>query len=169
MENFSSRRITRIGLVAALYVVITLVGAPLSYGSMQFRVSEALMLLCFYNRDHIASLSIGCFIANIFSTVGIIDTVIGTSATILAGICIYLCRKEGSSSRLLLCSLFPVVFNAVFVGAEITILTPEPLSFWLTAASVALGELVCVTILGTLLFKLLEKNKPFMKMISEKY
>ena len=169
MESFSSRRITRIGLVAAIYVAVTLIGAPLAYGSMQFRVSEALMLLCFYNRDHIASLSIGCFIANIYSTVGPVDTVVGTSATVLAGICIYLCRKEGSSTRLLLCSLFPVIFNAVFVGAEITILTTEPLSFWMTAASIALGELVCVTILGTTLFKLLERNKTFVKMIKEKY
>ena len=169
MENFSARRITRIGLIAAIYVVITLIGAPLAYQNIQFRVSEAMMLLCFYNRDHIASLSIGCFIANIFSTVGAIDTVVGTSATVLAGICIYLLRKEGSSSRLLLCSLFPVVFNAVFVGAEITILSPTPVSFWLMAAYVALGEFVCVTIVGTTLFKLLERNKEFMKIVTTKY
>ena len=62
-----------------------------------------------------------------------------------------------------------MVFNAVFVGAEITILSPTPVSFWLMAASVALGELVCVTIVGTTLFKLLERNKEFMKIVTTKY
>ncbi|WP_028510850.1 QueT transporter family protein [Ruminococcus sp. NK3A76] len=169
MENFSSRRITRIGLIAAMYAVMTIAIAPIAYGSVQFRVSEALMLLCFYNRDHIASLSIGCFIANMFSTIGIIDTIVGTSATVAAGICIYLFRKEGSSTRLLLCSLFPVIFNALFVGAEITILSKEPISFFMTAASIALGELICVTVIGTTLFKILERNKAIMTAITEKY
>lgn len=157
------------GLVAAIYVVLTLVGAPLAYGSVQFRVSEALMLLCFYNKDHIASLSVGCLIANLFSTVGAIDTIVGTAATLIAGILIYLCRKEGSTSRLILCSLFPVIFNAIFVGAEITLLSPEPVSFILMAAGVALGEFVCVTILGTVIFKALERNSAFMNTITAKY
>ncbi|MCR5817367.1 MAG: QueT transporter family protein [Ruminococcus sp.] len=168
MENFSSRRITRIGLVAAMYAAITLISAPIAYQSVQFRVSEALMLLCFFNKDYIASLSIGCFLANIFSTVGAIDTIVGTSATALAGVCIYLCRKEGSSTRLLLCSFFPVIFNAVMVGAEITLMSKEPVSFWLMAGGVALGELVCVTILGTAIFKLLGRNQELIQKISKK-
>ena len=169
MENFSSRRITRIGLVAAIYMAITLIGAPFAFGSVQFRVSEALMLMCFYNRDHIVSLSVGCFLANIFSTVGPVDTLVGTAATLIAGICIYIFRKEGSATRLLLCSLFPVIFNALFVGAEITLLSPEPVSFWLMAAGVAFGELICVTVIGTTLFKILERNPRVMKVIADKY
>ena len=66
MENFSARRITRIGMAAAVYVVVTLIGAPLAYDNIQFRISEALMLLCFYNKDYILSVSIGCLLANIF-------------------------------------------------------------------------------------------------------
>ncbi|MBO6140917.1 MAG: QueT transporter family protein [Ruminococcus sp.] len=168
MENFSARRITRIGMAAALYVVVTLIGAPLAYDNIQFRISEALMLLCFYNKDYILSVSIGCLIANIFSTVGMIDTIVGTAATLIAGVLIYLCRKEGSTSRLILCSLFPVILNAVFVGAEITNLSKEPVSFWFMAAGVALGEFVCVTVIGTALFKALEKNERVMRSISEK-
>ena len=75
MEIFNSRRITNIGVVAAIYVVVTLLGSGLAYGQVQFRVSEALVLLCFFNKDYILSMSIGCFIANLFSTVGLIDTV----------------------------------------------------------------------------------------------
>lgn len=169
MENFSARRITRIGVTAAIYVVLTLMCSQFAYQSVQFRISEALMLLCFLNKDYIIALSIGCLISNIFSTVGMIDTVVGTAATVIAGILIYLFRKEGSTSRLIICSLFPVILNAVFVGAEITILSSEPVSFFAMALSVAIGEFVCVTILGVILFKALEKNQMFMKTVAAKY
>ena len=168
MENFSSRRITRIGVTAAIYVAITLIGAPFAYGSVQFRISEALMLLCFYNKDHIAALSIGCLLANIFSTVGMIDTIVGTAATVIAGVLIYLFRKEGSTVRLIICSLFPVIMNALIIGAEITALSKTQVSFWVMAADIALGEFVCVSIVGVLLFKTLEHNKEFMRVIGEK-
>ncbi len=167
MTNFSSRRITRIGLVAALYVVLTLVFAPLSYGSVQFRFSEALMLLCFYHKDHIAALSLGCFISNLFSTVGTIDLVVGTAATLIAAVLIYIFRKEGSITRMVLCSLFPVISNAILVGAEITLMSDEPVSFFICAGSVALGEVVCVSVIGTILFRTFEHNGQLIRMIKE--
>lgn len=163
MSKFNAHRITNIGVVAAIYVVLTIVGGDLSYGPIQFRVAEALMLLCFFSKDYILSLTLGCFIANIYSTVGLIDTVVGTSATLIAGILIYLFRKDNSLSRMIVCSLFPVVANGFLVGAELNLVLKFP--FWLSVGEVALGEFVCVTVLGVILFKLLFKNKGFMKLI----
>ena len=163
MSNFNAQRIATIGVVAAIYVVITIAGADLSYGPIQFRVAEALMLLCFFNKDYILSLTIGCLIANIFSTVGLVDTVVGTSATLIAGIMMYVFHKEGSTIRMIICSLFPVVANGLLVGAELYYVLKLP--FWLSAAEVAFGEFVCVTILGVVIFRLLSTNKAFMKLI----
>ena len=94
MESISTRRITKAGVVAAIYVVLTVSLSALSYGGIQFRIAEALMLLCLFSKDYVVSLTIGCFIANIFSTVGAVDTIVGTSATLIAGLCIYLLRKN---------------------------------------------------------------------------
>lgn len=163
MSKFNAHRIAVIGVVAAIYVVITIVGADLSYGPIQFRVAEALMLLCFFNKDYIFSLTIGCFIANIFSTVGLIDTVVGTSATLVAAIMIYVFRNEDSAVRMVICSLFPVVVNGLMVGAELNLVLKLP--FWLSVGEVAFGEFVCVTVLGVIIFRLLSKNKGFMKLI----
>ncbi len=163
MSKFNSHRIAVIGVVAAIYVVITIVGADLSYGPIQFRVAEAFMLLCFFNKDYIFSLTIGCFIANIFSTVGLIDTVVGTSATLVAAIMIYVFRNEDSAVRMVICSLFPVVVNGLMVGAELNLVLKLP--FWLSVGEVAFGEFVCVTVLGVIIFRLLSKNKGFMKLI----
>lgn len=163
MSKFNAHRIATIGVVAAIYVVVTIVGADLSYGLIQFRVAEALMLLCFFNKDYIFSLTIGCFIANIFSTVGLIDTVVGTSATLISAIMIYLFRKEDNTVRLVICSLFPVIANGLLVGAELNLVLKLP--FWLSVGEVAFGEFVCVTVLGVIVFRLLSKNKGFMKLI----
>lgn len=161
MEMFNARRLTRIGVSAALYIVLTLVAAPVAFDAVQFRVSEMLMLLCFYDKDYIISLTIGCFISNLFSSLGMIDMIFGTSATLLAAVCIYVFRKK---INLPVASIFPVVFNALIVGLEIKIVAGDP--FWVNAGFVALGEFTVVSVCGVIVFKLLEKNKRFMKMIT---
>ena len=57
-------KIVRLAIIAGLYVALTWATLPLSYGLIQFRVSEILLLLCFYRKDYIYSLVLGCFIAN---------------------------------------------------------------------------------------------------------
>lgn len=160
MESISTRRIVRIGVTAALYVALTLALSFLSYGMVQFRIAEALMLLCLFGKDYVFALTVGCFVSNIFSSVGVIDTVVGTAATLLAGVCIYLLRNR---LNYLTASAFPVLFNMVFVGLELYIVLNEPLL--LSMIGVAVGEIVCVTIVGAILMKAFSKNKAFMNML----
>ena len=163
MEVFNSRRITNIGAVAAIYVVLTLLFGGLAYGSIQFRISEALVLLCMFNKDYIISMTLGCFIANIFSTVGMIDTIVGTSATLISVVLIYLFREK---LGMILCSLFPVIFNGIFVAAELEFMgLSDGAPFYLIMGQIAFGEFVCVTVIGTILMKALSKNKHFMKLV----
>jgi uncharacterized membrane protein len=161
MESISTRRIAKSGVIAALYVVLTISLSALSYGSIQFRIAEALMLLCLFSKDYVVALTVGCFVANIFSTVGLVDTVVGTSATLLAGICIYLLKDK---LNFFTASLFPVIFNAVFVGLELKFVVGLPLV--LSMLEVGAGEVACVTVLGGILLKALSKNKGFMSMIT---
>ena len=161
MEMFSSRRLTKIGLTAALYVVTTLLSAPLAYETIQFRVSEMLMLLCYFNKDFIFALSVGCFISNLFSSLGMIDMLFGTTATVISAVLMYLFRERVSMPA---ASLLPVIINALMIGLEIKLIIGDP--FWINAGFVALGEFVCVSVLGVIVFKLLSKNKLFMKLIT---
>ena len=164
MEMFNSRRLTRIGVTVAVYAVTTVLCGPLAYKAVQFRVSEMLMLLCYYEKDYIFALTMGCFVANLYSSLGIIDMLFGTSATLIAALLIYATRKYLSLPAV---SLFPVVTNAILVGLEIKIVTGDP--FWINAGFVALGELVCVTAAGVIVFKLIEKNKTLMRMITSNF
>lgn len=158
-KSFSTARIVKLAAVAALYVALVYALGFMSYGNIQFRVAEALMLLCFYKKDYGISLIIGCFIANIFSPMMVMDMIFGTAATALAVVLIYV------SPNLILASLAPVLTNAVIVGAELTISFNTP--YLLNAAEVAFGELVCVSLIGVIIFKALEKNARVMKLITE--
>ena len=67
--------LSSIAIICAMYVALTLGISPLSYGPLQFRISEALILLCFYNKKYGYSISLGCLIANFFSPLGWVDIV----------------------------------------------------------------------------------------------
>ncbi|MGN0133132.1 MAG: QueT transporter family protein, partial [Anaerotignum sp.] len=69
-------------LIAAVYVVMTLAIAPLSFGMVQVRFSEMLMLMAFIDKKYAPGLALGCFIANCFSPFGMMDIVFGTTCTV---------------------------------------------------------------------------------------
>ena len=159
MKNLSTKRLAKLAVVSAIYVALTLSLSFMAYGNIQFRIAEALMLLCFYKKDYGISLILGCLIVNLFSPMGLVDVVFGTLATVVAVALIYI------SPNIYIASLMPVVSNAIIVGAEIWWAFDMP--FAISALEVAAGEFVCVSILGVVLFKVLEKNSRFMRMIRE--
>lgn len=149
----------RIAIVAALYVVLTLISYPFSYGMIQFRISEALMLLCCYDKRYTYSMVIGCVISNLFSF-NLIDCIFGTFATLLACIVMVLIKKK------IISSFAPAVFNGVIIGIELFYILEAPLI--LSMASVAIGEIVVVVILGNILFYFVEKDNRLMEVIGIK-
>lgn len=138
------------GMVAALYAVLTITLAPLSYGPVQFRVAEALTLLPFYLPEAIPGLFIGCVIANLMGEFGMLDVIVGGSATLLAA---YLSHKMPS---LRLAALCPVLINMVFVGVMLHSLIGVPL--WSTFFYVAIGEAGACYLIGYPLMKALEEQ-----------
>ncbi len=159
MKKYSLTRLARLSIVASIYVVLTLGLGFMSFGGIQFRIAEALMLLCFYKKDYGISLTVGCLIANMFSPMAALDMVFGTLATAIAVLLIYI------SPNIYVASLAPVITNGFIVAAELKYAFDMP--YWLSVFQVAFGELVCVTILGVILFKSLEKNRRFMELITK--
>lgn len=156
-SSWTTKDIVQVGIIMALYVVLTVAVAPLSYGNVQFRFSEILILLCFYNKKYNWSLIIGCMIANIFSPLGIIDVCFGTLATFLTCFCM------NKSKNIWIASIFASLWNGLIVGAELSIFYEIP--FFLTMLQVILGEFVVVTIVGCPLWLLLTSNKRIANLI----
>lgn len=156
-NNSTAKSIAMTAIIAAVYAVITIITSGISFGVIQFRLSEALILLAFIDKKYAPGLVLGCFIANLFSPFGIIDWVFGTGCTVAA-----LWGITKHSKTLFTASLWPVFCNS-FVGVELYLLGECPLLFGM--ATVAFGEFVVVTCFGYLLFKQLMKNQGFIEKV----
>jgi len=141
--NFSSRYIAQVGIIASLYAALTIVLAPISYGPVQVRISEALTILPFLTPAAVPGLFIGCVVANIYGGLGIYDIIGGSLCTLFAAYLTYLLSR---TRRPILAPLPPVVVNAVGVSLYLHLLFQLP--YWLTVGYIALGEIVACYILG---------------------
>ncbi len=161
-------------VIAALYVALTYAQEALLPGTtsmaVQFRLSEALTMLCVFTPYAIPGLTVGCLLANIVSAGALpVDMIMGTLASFLAAVCIYRTRSITFKGLPLLSALMPAIFNGVIIGAEIEIFFIKGpfnfVSFLTQAGFVALGELaVCFTV-GLLLIKAI-KNKKLVKYLN---
>lgn len=145
MRKLTTRRMTTCAIVAAAYTVITLLTAPLSFGLVQFRLSEALVVLCALDPFLGVGITLGCFLANVFSTVTALDMIVGTAATALACFLTAKCKKDW------LIPLPNILCNALIVGAMLAVvLFPDNMGvgFLLAFAQVGFGELVVMYALG---------------------
>ena len=84
MRNNTVKTLTIQALIAAIYVVLTVVVAPFAYGTIQFRISESLAQLVVFSKKYWFPITLGVAIANIFSPLGIVDVFFGTLGTGLA-------------------------------------------------------------------------------------
>jgi uncharacterized membrane protein len=148
------QRLCLAAVIAALYAVLTLVLPIPQYGSVQFRLAEAMTVLPFLFPEAIPGLAIGCFLANLLGSPYVLDWVFGTLATLLAAI------WTSKLHHKWLAALPPVVCNVLIVGAEIawfeTGFGEGFFAAWAwNGLTVGLGELVCCYVLGMLLLKVL--------------
>lgn len=150
----SAAKLTRAAVVAALYVVFTVLTPSFSYGAVQFRIAECLCVLAFFYDEAVFGLTIGCFLSNFFSPSGAIDVILGTIATFLAGCASRFFYKivKNKTLAFVVCAAFPVLINALIVPIAILTVSPEVGSYFIVFAEVFLGEAAVVCSLGLLLY-----------------
>lgn len=145
----NTRSILRATMIAALYTGLTYALAPISYGPLQFRLSEALTVLPILYPEAIYGLFIGALIANIFGGLGIWDIVGGSLATLIAAWLTYRFRTT------IWAYISPVIINAFIVGGYLSILYAMP--FWFTILSIGFSEAIIVFTVGYPLISVLKK------------
>ena len=153
MKNKKVLFLTQAAMIAAIYVVLTIVFQPFSFGQIQVRIAEALTILPLFTPAAIPGLYIGCMIGNILGGSVLPDIIWGSLATLIGAVFTYLLRKQ---SRYL-AVLPPIVSNTVIVPLILRyaygILLPIPLMM----LTVGIGELISCGVLGIIIHSALRK------------
>lgn len=151
IAELQTYRLTRAAMVAAIYAALTMVLAPISYGPLQFRISEAMTVLPWLYPEAVPGLFLGCLVANLFGGNGLLDIIFGSMATLAAALLSRRIKKTW------LVPLPPVLINALVIGAMLSYVLNLP--FWLTAAEVGLGQIGSCYVLGLPLLIFLNRRK----------
>lgn len=171
-KYFTVKNIALNGIIAGLYVALTIACGPLSYEFMQFRFSELFNLFVFFNPTTTVGLTLGCLLSNLASTVGPWDILLGTGTTFVA--CILMIFYSKLFKNLFTTGFIPVLANAAVVPFTIYLscmgtneaFVLEPVIYFTMFGWVALGEFVCIIGVGYPIFMALTKTNPsFYKLI----
>ena len=157
-----THHLTQAAIIAALYTILTHLQNTLLPGTatwaIQCRISEALCVLALFTPAAIPGLSIGCLLFNItFAGALPLDWFLGTAASFCAAWAIWHTRKVTIKGFPLLSLLMPALTNAILVGYELTVYIGG--SYPINALYVALGELIVVLILGSILYYAIRRRK----------
>lgn len=145
-----NRYLTEGAILGAVYAALTILLAPLSYGHIQLRVSEALTVLPYFTPAAIPGLFVGCLIANIYAG-SLFDIIFGSLASLIAAILSRKIKKKW------LVPLPPVLINAFVIGW--VLYKVESLPFWMTSLTVGIGQLLACYGLGLPLLFILDRYR----------
>lgn len=151
------------GIIAALYVAVTLLVAPFGFTNVQFRISEIFNHLIVFNKKYIFGIVLGVFVANLFSPLGMYDLVFGVGHSLLS-LCITLvaCKFIKDTTKRMMFNTISFTIMSFIIAIELNIVYEWPILFtWLTVAA---GELVVMGV-GIPIMLALNKRLNFEKLL----
>lgn len=147
--------IAQAAMIAAIYVVLTLVFAPFSYGEVQVRLSEALTVLPAFTPAAIPGLFIGCLLSNILGGCILPDIIFGSLATLIGAVFTYILRNQVR----FLAPVPPILANTLIVPFVLRYGYQVPLPIPFMMLTVGIGEVISCGILGMIIYTVLNRYK----------
>jgi uncharacterized membrane protein len=146
----SIQKLTRAGLIAALYVALCLVFNATSFGIIQFRPAEALTVLPILFPESIAGIFVGVLLANVVGGVGLVDIIFGPLISLAAAYLTWYLRHS------ILAYLPPIILNAFLVSLYLHSFFNYP--YWLSVASIGISQTAVILLIGYPLITYLRKR-----------
>ena len=158
MKNNQSGKvlfIAQAAMIAAIYVVLTLIGASFSYGEVQVRISEALTILPAFTPAAIPGVFLGCLISNILGGCILPDIIFGSLATLIGAVFTSMLRNKSKY----LAPLPPIIANVLVVPFVLKYgyMVPLPIPFMML--TVGIGEVISCGVLGLILYTALNRYR----------
>ena len=154
-QKISTRFMAQAAIIAATYVVLIIVFAPISFSEIQVRIAEALTILPVYTVAAVPGLVIGCLLGNIIGGAPMPDVVFGTAATLIGAVGTRLLR----SRRPVIAIIPPIAANIVIIPFVLRYAYEVPLPIPLMMATVGIGEAISCGMLGLLLHRALQPHR----------
>lgn len=152
--NIKLRTLLRNAAYAAIYVALCFVFAPISFSLVQVRIAEALCIMPLFDDPAVISITIGCFLSNLFMG-NIVDAIFGTLATFIGLYAIRFLKKKNFFIKMLPTILsnmliIPFVLKYAYGLVEVPIIV--------SSIYVGIGEVIAVYFIGFLLYVALKKS-----------
>ena len=158
----NTKKLARVGIIASLYVILSLITFPVASGAIQFRLSEALCILPLLFIEAVPALFIGCALSNLITGCAIFDVIFGSVITLVAAALTFLFGKiiKNLPLKIIIGGFFPVALNA-FLLPLIWVWCYGALEYMylLQAAFLIVSQSVSIYALGTPLYLAVDKFK----------
>lgn len=161
--SMNTRYITKASLIAAIYIVLILIQAlpfpiaNLTFGPIQLRIAEGLVLLPMVEAAAVPGLFVGVLISNFLlapaSGFGLVDIIGGSLVTLIAAV------LTSKAKTKVVAMIPPVLLNAFIVSIWVSYFTKIPYLY--TVIGIGAGELISVAIFGSLILYVYEKSKNY--------
>lgn len=155
MKDNKVRFMAQAAMIAAVYVALTVVFAPISFSEIQVRVAEALTILPVFTPAAIPGLFIGCLIGNIAGGAVVPDIIFGTLATLIGAFGTWKLRR----AHPFLAPVPPILANTVIVPFVLKYAYEVPLPIPFMMLTVGAGEILSCGVLGMLLYYALRSRR----------
>ena len=155
-EQTKLQKLCCAAVIGALYAAVTLLLAPISYGNLQCRVSEALCILPWFFPETAWGLFAGCLLANLLGGNGPLDIVFGSLATLIGAVGTRMMRKKYS----MWAWIPPVLSNAIIVPFVLIHVYGVTDAWWFLFLTVGAGELISCGLIGLGVFQVASRVIP---------
>lgn len=159
IQEAQARPITetvKVSLIASLYVTVTIVLAVISFGAIQVRLSEMFNYLALFHKRNVWGVTLGVVIANFLSPTWVLDVPIGSLATFLT---LILCRAvtKRMNNMVIKMAVMAIIFTISMFTIAIQMVILLDFPFFYTWFTIAVGELLSMTIGGVIIHMLSKK------------
>ena len=154
MKKKNTLYLAQAGMIAAVYVALTMAFAPFSFGEIQVRLAEALTILPVFTPAAVPGLFVGCLLGNTLGGAVLPDIIFGSLATLIGAIG----TRKLRSLNPFLAPVPPIVSNAVIVPFVLKYAYAVDLPIPLMMLSVGIGEVLSCGVLGMVLYFALKRR-----------
>ena len=151
-------------IIAALYIVVTLIFSAVSFGQVQFRIAEIFNHLVAFNPRYFVGVVLGVLISNaLFSTIGVMDIIFGVGHSMITlGLLILICKFVKNIWARLIINSFLFTATMFIIAIELNIVLDLP--FWITWLYCGVGEFIVLAV-GAPIMYLLNSRLNFKNLI----